>query len=163
VTTHGAWSDNWVSWTLLHTTRDCTLQNSITQRLVFSVTLSLLWSVTSSTRGRSSALVLTSSQAGHHLTPNSYFSNCRVNTLYSIVMTAGPRWPRQGPHSEHRFQQLPYSHVRVFCSHHVKLLNHCLATDVCESCSLATAVYNGITIPASSRHEKTYNAYAKLT
>jgi hypothetical protein len=39
VTIDGVWIGNWIYWTLQHTTRDYTLQITITHRLVFSATV----------------------------------------------------------------------------------------------------------------------------
>jgi hypothetical protein len=72
----GVWTGNRIYWTLIHANRDYSLQITITQRLVFSVTLfgSGFQQMTFLCSG------LTSPQAGGHLTPNSYSPNCRIKT-----------------------------------------------------------------------------------
>jgi hypothetical protein len=65
------------------------------------------WLVATSNGGRSSAPGSTSSQAGGHLTPTSYSSNCRLQTLseWQLVLVM---YPRHGPQKKHLFQQFFY-------------------------------------------------------
>jgi hypothetical protein len=65
----------------ISTSCDYTLQITITQRLVFSVTVftALLGNIFQ--RRKFPASGITSSQAGCYLTPASYFSNCRLRIV----------------------------------------------------------------------------------
>jgi hypothetical protein len=74
VTIDGVWICNGIYWTFPQLVT--ALCRSLSHRIVFSVTVFLLWLVTSSNSRRFSAPGLTSSQAGGHLLPTSYSSNC---------------------------------------------------------------------------------------
>jgi hypothetical protein len=84
VTVDGVCMASRIYWTLQHTTRNYTSQITITHRQVLCL-------VTSSSSGPFSACGLTSSQAGGHLTPNSYSSDCRLSGLRILTCSVGPR------------------------------------------------------------------------
>jgi hypothetical protein len=79
VTVDGVWIGNRIYWTQLVST----LYKWLSHKHYSRSRSSLRCLVTSSNSGRSFASGITSSQAGGHLTPTSYCSNCRLKTIYS--------------------------------------------------------------------------------
>jgi hypothetical protein len=86
----GVWICSRIYWTLKHTTCDYTYRSVLHKDYCSHSQSSLRCLVTSSNSGRRSASRITSLQAGGHLTPAFYSSNCGLRTL-SRLMAVGPR------------------------------------------------------------------------